>query len=95
MLINASVQVVPIAQEKEALPVVDQAIALIQQSGLKYRVGAFATDIEGPYEAVQDLLRRVEDFCYNQREHQFLVYTKLHLSGGRDITIAGKVDKFS
>lgn len=95
MLVNASLQVVPIAEEKDAYPIVDQAIAIIQQSGLKYRVGAFATDIEGPYEAVQALLRRVEDFCYSQTQHQFLVYTKLHLSGGKDISIAGKVDKFN
>ncbi len=94
MLINASVQVVPIADEKLAIPVIDEAIAIIQQSGLKYNVGAFATDIEGPYEHVQGLLRQVEDFCYSRPEHQFLVYTKLHLSGGRDISIGSKVDKF-
>ncbi|MFN8285809.1 MAG: thiamine-binding protein [Chitinophagales bacterium] len=94
MLINASIQVVPITEESKALPVIDGAIALIQQSGLKYAVGAFATDIEGEYEEVQALLRKVEDYCYAKTDCPVLVYTKVHLQAGVDVTIAGKVGKF-
>ncbi|MBS1611857.1 MAG: thiamine-binding protein [Bacteroidetes bacterium] len=95
MIINASVQVVPITKVEEAFPIIDQAIALIQQSGLKYTVGAFATELEGEYDAVQALLKQICDFCYGQKEMQFLVYTKLHLSGGQDILAADKTGKFS
>ena len=94
MIINASIQVVPLTQVSEALPIVDKAIALIQNSGLKYSVGAFETLIEGEYEPVQNLLRQVEDFCYAQKEIQFLVYSKLHLCGGMDIFEEGKTGKF-
>ncbi len=94
MLINASIQVVPVTNEKDALPLIDEAIAIIQSSGLKYVVGAFATDIEGEYEEVQALLRRVEDFCYSQAAFPLLVYTKLHLQSGVNVTIDGKVAKF-
>lgn len=94
MNINASIQVVPISTAQEAFPVIDQAIALIQQSGLSYTVGAFATEVEGEYEAVQALLRQVSDFCYSQQQLQFLVYTKLHLSGGQHIIAADKTAKF-
>lgn len=94
MLINASIQVVPVTNEQEALPLIDEAIALIQSSGLKYAVGAFATDVEGEYDEVQALLRRVEDFCYRKAAFPLLVYTKLHLQAGVNVTIDGKVAKF-
>jgi hypothetical protein len=50
--------------------------------------------LEGEYEEVQALLRKVSDFCYAQKELQFLVYTKMHLSGGQDIYEEQKTGKF-
>ncbi|MDB5281783.1 MAG: hypothetical protein JWO06_858 [Bacteroidota bacterium] len=94
MIINASIQVIPLIATAGAFPMVDRAIELIQKSGLKYTVGAFETLIEGEYEKVQALLRAVEDFCYGQKEVQFLVYSKLHLCGGMDIYEESKTAKF-
>ncbi len=95
MLINASIQVVPLTNVDNAFPVIDKAILLIQQSGLKYAVGAFETTIEGEYEQVQHLIRSIEDFCFAQKDIQFLVYKKLHIHGSADIRIADKTGKFS
>ncbi len=94
MIINASIQVIPLINREIALPIVDKAIALIQQSGLTYTVGAFETTIEGEYEPVQQLIRQIEDFCYSQKEVQFLVYKKLHAFGGGDIFAESKTGKF-
>lgn len=94
MVVNASIQVVPLTATAEAFPVIDQAILLIQQSGLTYTVGAFETTIEGEYEPVQQLIRSIEDFCYAQKQLQFLVYKKMHLSGGQNIFAESKTEKF-
>lgn len=94
MVINASIQVVPLIKIEEAFAIVDKAIALIQQSGLSYTVGAFETTIEGEYEPVQQLIRQVEDFCYSQQQVQFLVYKKLHVHGGSHIYALDKTGKF-
>lgn len=94
MIINASLQVIPLTNRELALPIVDKAIALIQQSGLTYIVGAFETTIEGEYEPVQQLIKQIEDFCYAQQQVQFLVYKKLHLCGGADILVRNKTSKF-
>lgn len=94
MIINASVQVVPLTEAEKAYSIIDQAIALIQQSGLKYTVGALATDIEGEYEAVQQLITRINDLCYSKNDTPFLIYTKLHLCGGKDIFADDKTAKF-
>jgi uncharacterized protein YqgV (UPF0045/DUF77 family) len=95
MLVNATIQVVPLTHIEAAFPVIDKAIALIQQSGVKYSVGAFETTLEGEYKEVQELLRQVEDFCYRQKELQFLIYSKLHVCGGRDISADEKTAKFN
>lgn len=95
MLVNATIQVVPLTNIETAFPVIDQAIAIIQQSGVKYSVGAFETTLEGEYEEVQGLLRQLEDFCYGQKELQFLIYSKLHVCGGRHITADEKTAKFN
>lgn len=94
MLVNATIQVVPLTNIETAFPVIDAAIALIQNSGVQYSVGAFETTLEGEYEAVQELIRKLEDFCYHQKELQFLVYTKLHLCGGAHISAHEKTAKF-
>ena len=94
MIINASIQVIPLTNIEKAFPIVDSAIALIQQSGLTYAVGAFETTIEGEYEPVQQLIRQIEDFCYAQKEVQFLVYKKLHVSGAANVLVESKTGKF-
>ncbi len=94
MTINASIQVVPLTKTADAFPVIDSAILLIQNSGLKCSVGAFETTLEGEYEKVQQVLRQVQDFCYAQKEIQFLIYTKYHVCGGENITVESKTSKF-
>ena len=39
--INASIQIVPIVQDRHPYLWVDEAIAIIQQSGIKHEVGPF------------------------------------------------------
>jgi len=94
MIINATIQVVPLTKIEDAFPVIDKAILMIQNSGLKYSVCAFETILEGEYEPVQQLLRQVQDFCYSQKEIQFLIYTKYHICGGENITVHSKTSKF-
>lgn len=94
MIINATIQVVPLTKIDEAFPVIDKAILMIQNSGLKYSVCAFETILEGEYESVQQLLRQVQDFCYSQKEIQFLIYTKYHVCGGENILAENKTSKF-
>ncbi len=95
MIINATIQVVPIGTYETVIPLIDEAITLIQRSGLKYSVGAFETTIEGEYEPVQLLIRSIEDLCYAREDFRFLIYKKLHVCGGEDITVESKTAKFS
>ena len=42
---------------------VEAAIAVIQNSGLKYEVGALGTTVEGEPDALWALLRRIHEAC--------------------------------
>jgi uncharacterized protein YqgV (UPF0045/DUF77 family) len=65
--INASVQIVPIVLDKHPYEWVDEAIAVIQQSGVKYEVTPFATVLEGTYQEVMALLHKINEALYNRR----------------------------
>lgn len=95
MIVNATIQVVPLTDAETAIKLIDEVIALIRQSGLWYSVGAFETTLEGEYEPIQQLLRQLQDYCYGYKEFQFLIYTKLHVCGSRHITVQSKTTTFS
>lgn len=42
-IVNAALQILPIVNDKHPYKWVDEAIAVIQNSGVKYEVGPFAT----------------------------------------------------
>jgi uncharacterized protein YqgV (UPF0045/DUF77 family) len=46
-IVNASIQILPVVTDKHPYEWVDEAIAVIQKSGIKYSVGPFATELEG------------------------------------------------
>lgn len=94
MIINAAIQVVPLTPITQAFAVVDEAIAIIQRSGISYTVGPLDTVLEGEYEAVNEVIKQLHDFCNSQPEIQFLIYTKMHLCGGKNILAEDKTAKF-
>ena len=63
-IINASIQIVPIVQDKHPYLWVDEAIAIIQQSGIKHKVGPFATELEGNYQEVMNVIHAVNEFLF-------------------------------
>ncbi|MEG0857053.1 MAG: MTH1187 family thiamine-binding protein [Terrisporobacter sp.] len=47
----------PFTGEEEMYKVVDKCIEKIQESGLKYEIGAMSTTIEGDFDEVFDLIK--------------------------------------
>ena len=58
---NASVaiQVLPKVGRDETIRIVDEVIAYIKFTGLHYVVGPFETTIEGDYDALMDIVKRI------------------------------------
>ncbi|UEX89285.1 thiamine-binding protein [Staphylococcus ratti] len=57
-----SIQIIPKTPEgKDVIPFVDEAIAVIEQSGLKYRVGPLETTIEGDMSELLILIQKMNE----------------------------------
>jgi uncharacterized protein (TIGR00106 family) len=93
-IINASIQIVPIVQDKHPYEWVDEAIAIIQQSGIKYEVGPFATVLEGAYADVMALIENINEYLYSRGCPEWISNIQIQIRGNSDITAAEKTEKF-
>jgi len=92
--INLAVQVLPASKEIHPYKLVDAAIAIINESGLKYQVCPFETVIEGPYDEVMVLVEKIQLACYNAGADSMIVNMKLQSSKDGDVSIDDKMEKY-
>jgi len=93
-IVNASVQVLPVVQDKHPYEWVDEAIAVIQQSGIKYEVGPFATQLEGTYKEIMQVIDAVNEYLFSKGCHEWICSSQVQLRSGSDITGDEKTQKF-
>lgn len=93
-IINASIQVIPIVEDKHPYKWVDEAIAVIKQSGIKHEVGPFATVVEGTYDAVMKVLHNVNEFLFSKDCSEWISNVQVQIRSGGDITGDEKTKKF-
>ena len=92
--VNIALQVLPKSKTKEAYDLVDDAIKVIQDSGLKYQVCPFETAIEGPYDEIMKLVEKVQETCFNEGAEELLVYIKIQNRKDSKVTIEEKMRKY-
>lgn len=94
-IINASLQILPIVLDKHPYKWVDEAIAIIQQSNVKYEVGAFATTLEGSYADVMKVINDVNDYLQQSGCAEWIASIQIQIRNDRDITGDEKTIKFA
>ncbi|OQP43156.1 hypothetical protein A4H97_13560 [Niastella yeongjuensis] len=94
-IINASIQIVPIVLDKHPYLWVDDAIAIIQQSGIKHEVTPFATVLEGTYEEVMRVIHQVNEFLYEKGCSEWIANLQIQIRSEGDITGNEKTEKFT
>jgi len=92
--VNASLQILPVVQDRHPYEWVDEAIAVIQQSGITYEVGPFATVIEGTYAAVMQVINDVNEYLYSKHCNEWICNVQIQLRSNGDITGDEKTAKF-
>ena len=92
--VNIALQVIPKSKTKETYDLVDDAINVIQQSGLKYQVCPFETAIEGPYDEIMELVEKVQKTCFNEGAEELMVYIKIQNRKDSKVTIEEKMKKY-
>lgn len=92
--INASIQILPVVQDKHPYEWVDEAISVIQKSGIKYEIGPFATVVEGTYEQVMSVVDNVNERLLRLKCSEWVASVQFNIRSNTDITADEKVSKF-
>jgi uncharacterized protein (TIGR00106 family) len=93
-LVNASIQIVPVATDRHPYEWVDEAVAIIRQSGIRHEVGPFTTFLEGTYEQVFQVIHVVNEHLLSLGCTEWISSIQLQLRNDRDITADEKTKKF-
>ena len=93
-LINASLQIVPVVNDKHPYEWVDEAIEVIKNSGVKYEVGPFATVLEGTYDEVMELINEINEYLLSRNCAEWISNIQIQIRSNGDITGDEKTKKF-
>lgn len=92
--VNVAIQVLPFTETSKIYGVVDKAIEIIEQSGLKYRVTPFETVIEGKYSEVMEVVLKAQEACYIEGAESVLCNLKIQSHSVKEVTIEDKTGKY-
>ena len=92
--VNASLQIVPIVEDRHPYEWVDEAITIIQESGIVYDVGPFATVLEGTYEQVMKVINDVNEYLLQKGCAEWISNIQLQIKGDANITGDSKTGKY-
>ena len=93
-IINASLQVLPSSKEEHPYDIVDKAINIIKESGLKYMVCPFETVIEGGYDDVMAVIKKVHTHLLQQNITSVFSYIKIQIQKDNNVAIEDKMHKY-
>lgn len=92
--VNVALQVLPTSKDKHPYDIVDKAIEVIEASGLKYKVCPFETVIEGDYDQIMDVIRKVQLTCLAEGANHLISFMKIQIDRDKDVTIEDKIGKY-
>jgi uncharacterized protein (TIGR00106 family) len=93
-IINLGLQIVPKSKTQESYNLVDKAIEVIQDSGVKYEVTPFETVMEGTQEQLMAIAMEAQNAVFNAGAEEVLIYYRIHVRKDSNVTIDEKTDKY-
>ena len=93
-IINLGLQIVPKSKNQESYSLVDKAIEVIQESGVKYEVTPFETVMEGSQEQLMAIAMEAQNAVFNAGAEEVLIYYRLHVRKDSHVTMDEKLDKY-
>lgn len=94
-IVNASIQILPIVHDRHPYEWVDEAINVIQKSGIKYKIGPFATVVEGTYPQVMAVVNAVNEHLVASGCSEWIASVQVNMRSNSDNTANEKVSKFT
>ena len=91
--VNIALQILPSSKTIHPYALVDKAIEVIANSGLRYKVCPFETVMEGKYDAIMKVVKQAQDACYKAGAESLMTYLKIQ-SSLNDVSIEDKMEKY-
>ncbi len=92
--INLAIQVLPKSKNIHSYQIVDKAIEIIKNSGVKYLVCPFETVMEGEYDQLMKIVKDVQDACYHAGAEEIICNIKIQTNKDTKVTIDSKMEKY-
>ncbi len=93
-IINLGIQIVPKSKGLDSYWLVDQAIEVIQKSGVKYVVTPFETVMEGTQDELMSVARDAQQAVLDAGADEVLVYYRMQIRKDKDVSIEDKTGKY-
>ena len=92
-VINLSFQVIPKVSDAETYRVVDLAIDVVKNSGVKYEVGPMETTMEGELDQLLEIVKEAQQVCVDAGAERVMTMIKIdyHPKG---VTMEEKIGKY-
>jgi uncharacterized protein (TIGR00106 family) len=84
--IHFAIQIVPITKTVHPYKIIDKAIEVIKQSGVRFEVGAMETVLEGDYERIMKVVQQAQEVCLAEGADEIVVTMKVHARKDGDVT---------
>lgn len=93
-IVNGTIQILPLAQDKHPYAWVDDAIEIIIASGIKYEVRPFATELEGTYNQILSVFNAVNEHLLKLSCHEWICNLQIQIRANSDMTAEEKTAKY-
>lgn len=91
--VNIALQILPTSKTIHPYSLVDKAIEVIANSGLRYKVTPFETVMEGTYDDIMKVIKQAQEACYEAGADSLMTYVKIQTSK-TDVSIEDKIGKY-
>ncbi len=91
--VNIALQILPSSKSIHPYALVDKAIEVIANSGIKYKVTPFETVMEGTYDEIMGIVKQAQEACYEAGAESLMTYIKIQ-SSVKDVSIQDKMEKY-
>lgn len=92
-VVNLSLQVLPGVSEDATYAVVDAAIRVIREAGVKHLVGPMETTMEGELDVLWDVVKKAQDACIRAGASRVVSIIKIDYKP-EGVTIEEKIHKY-
>lgn len=92
--VTVSFSVVPHIKSDDLYGVVDRAIEVVQNAGVRYEVGAMETTMEGDLDELLGIIKKAQDACVQAGAIDVITSIKIHYRPSTGVTMDEKIAKY-